>query len=578
MDRETFLAYRENAPEIARRHRELDPVAGGPARYFQYAFPPGSRVLDLGSGSGRDLAQLVGEGHTAYGVEPAPEMKAEATRAYPELSDLVFEGSLPGDLPTVAPLKEPFDGILCSAVLQHLSRAELFDSVFEMRALLRPGGRVLVSIPTRRTDLVAGHRDAQGRLFELHSLGELCLLFERTGFREIERWEGRDGLGRAGTSWATFIFELGSAENGLSTRPLDRIEAVLCRDRKVSTYKLALLRALTDVAARRSREVKWRADGNVAIPIDAVSEQWISYYWALFESDLFLPQMNGEASAGRHKLGFSSQLDALRREYEQGGGLPAFLAEWRTGCFAPGGSGSSMRPILNPLLAKVKAAVRDGPVRYAGRSTEGEPLFAWDKDTADVLVPAPLWREISLMGHWIRDSLLVRWAEQSARFADAGYADAREKVKERALRVLLTPPTPERDTRLAREIFEAIPPAERRCAWTDQRIRKKFDVDHLIPFSLWQSNELWNLLPAAHRVNANKSDHLPERRLLRERRSAILECWAMLEEKHPQRFSAELSRLSGGDGGDPEVGFSALCEAIEVTAMQRGCERWYPKG
>ena len=144
-------------------------------------------------------------------------MRAEAVRAHPELSGLLFEGSLPDGLPDLTELGGPFDGVLCSAVLQHLPRAALFDAVFSLRRLLRSRGRVLVSIPTRRDDIDEEGRDAFGRYFSGVQVGELELLFQRAGFRTLGRWEDEDSLGRRGVQWATLLFEL--AEDGKVDSP-----------------------------------------------------------------------------------------------------------------------------------------------------------------------------------------------------------------------------------------------------------------------------------------------------------------------------------------------------------------------
>ena len=102
-----------------------------------------------------------------------------------------------------------FDGAICAAVLQHLPRATLFDAIFSLRRLLRPGGRVLASIPTLRTDIDEEGRDPFGRLFSGVQAGELELFFQRAGFRTLERWEEEDSLGRGGVvRWATLLFEL----------------------------------------------------------------------------------------------------------------------------------------------------------------------------------------------------------------------------------------------------------------------------------------------------------------------------------------------------------------------------------
>jgi SAM-dependent methyltransferase len=218
MDQATFRAYAAHAGEIAQRHASSRRVVAGIAQYFAHAFDPGDRILDVGAGAGGDLAWLVSEGYQAYGMEPVAEMRAEAVRAHPELSGRLFEGSLPDDLPDLAGLGGPFDGAICAAVLQHLPSETLFDAVVSLRRLLRPGGRVLASIPTRRTDIDEEGRDPFGRLFSGVQAGELDLFFQRAGFRTLERWGEEDSLGRGGVvRWATLLFELADDGNAESS-------------------------------------------------------------------------------------------------------------------------------------------------------------------------------------------------------------------------------------------------------------------------------------------------------------------------------------------------------------------------
>ncbi len=563
MDERTRSAYSANAAQIARTHL----AAGkGVARHFAQAFAPGDRILDVGAGAGRDLAALVSEGFTAYGVEPVGAMRDQALAAFPQLDGLLVGGALPDGIDALkdqlgSPFDAPFDGLVCSAVLQHLPRGELFDAVFRLRGLLRDGGRMLVSIPVERPGVDDTGRDKLGRLFTGLQPGEFELLCQRVGFRTIGRWSDPDSAQRFGMRWAVLLFELEHAGDGLSPRPLDRIEAVLQRDRKSSTYKLALLRALTEIATTQARIVRWLPDGRVGVPAAAIADLWLEYYWQLFDSPVFLPQAGGEAKARAHKLAFAHQLDTLRAEFKGAGGLASLLTAHRQGALAP-----SHAKLYGALQNKIATTIRDMPVRHAGVSTSGK-LFGFADGR--VLVPADLWQEITLMSHWVRDSLLVRWAELIGRFAKAA---GQGGVREHALGILLEPALDERQTSHARKVYEQI--AGKQCAWSGRGVDRAFDVDHIIPFALWRNNDLWNLVPAAKAVNSKKSDLLPARKLLQARRPVILDYWQQLQEALPRQFDTELAHLTGAAGDDQQAGFEALVEAVETTALQRGAARW----
>jgi hypothetical protein len=105
-------------------------------------------------------------------------------------------------------------------------------------------------------------------------------------------------------------------------------------------------------------------------------------------------------------------------------------------------------------------------------------------------------------------------------------------------------------------------------------------VDHVIPFSLWGSNDLWNLLPVDPRVNGEKSDRLPTADLLRERQVVIVGNWQMQRDAVPEAFDQQAAHLLGRRPRGPlnweNDLFASLREAIELTALHRGVERWAP--
>ena len=98
----------------------------------------GDRVLDLGCGAGRFLAAL----HDAdpVGVEIAQAALDRAARNAPgaDLRLLEPDGSLPLEHASV-------DLVWCSEVLEHVP--DTAHLLLEVRRVLRPGGRLLVTVP-----------------------------------------------------------------------------------------------------------------------------------------------------------------------------------------------------------------------------------------------------------------------------------------------------------------------------------------------------------------------------------------------------------------------------------------------
>lgn len=68
IDATTVKFYEKDAAEIASRY---ETIASPVMRYIGATFVAGSRILNVGAGTGRDAAFLSAQGFDAYGVEPS---------------------------------------------------------------------------------------------------------------------------------------------------------------------------------------------------------------------------------------------------------------------------------------------------------------------------------------------------------------------------------------------------------------------------------------------------------------------------------------------------------------------------
>jgi hypothetical protein len=196
------------------------------------------------------------------------------------------------------------------------------------------------------------------------------------------------------------LFEL---ENCSGSRPIDTIESILNKDAKVATYKLALFRSFANIATTNYKLAQWTDDGRVKISTQALAEKWIEYYWPLIEADI--RQTTGNAIA------FQKQLKELVDYFRSRGGLSAFVLQYRNNKLS-----NEARKICKTVISKLKGTIWNQPVRYAGGGGDFS-VFQYDKSDQTVLIGSDIWKELSLMGTWIQDATILRWAELSAKIA-----------------------------------------------------------------------------------------------------------------------------------------------------------------
>ena len=150
------------------------------------AVRPGERVLDLGCGAGRFVAALRDAGADPVGVELAEAALERARRNVPgaDLRLVEPDGSLP--------LGHGEVGLVwCSEVLEHVP--DTVALLTEVRRVLAPGGRLLVTVPDHgrlRRALIAlarheAHYDPLGQHVRFYTRRSLAGALHATGFKDV---------------------------------------------------------------------------------------------------------------------------------------------------------------------------------------------------------------------------------------------------------------------------------------------------------------------------------------------------------------------------------------------------------
>ena len=157
---------------------------------------PNSKVLDIGFGSGRDLAFLRDNGFDVWGIDPAQKFVDHAKKRFPDIADHFFKTSLPNlDIPK--DLQYSFDGIILVAVWMHLPKSMYADAIRALCTLLKPQGKIILSYSiTPRT----GETE---RYFENVDSDLLQTLLKAHRCIKVSSITNKDGLAEREITWVT---------------------------------------------------------------------------------------------------------------------------------------------------------------------------------------------------------------------------------------------------------------------------------------------------------------------------------------------------------------------------------------
>ncbi|MBW3564658.1 MAG: methyltransferase domain-containing protein [Acidobacteria bacterium] len=146
---------------------------------------PGERALDVGCGTGivaRMAIEKVGPEGSVVGIDVNPAMLAVASTVVPEEAPVEWHQAPAESIPLG---DDAFDVVLCQMSLQFFQ--DRVQAIREMRRVLTPEGRVLLSLPGPMTPLFGVLEQALGRHLEPPAAGFVRQVFSLHERNEIEK-------------------------------------------------------------------------------------------------------------------------------------------------------------------------------------------------------------------------------------------------------------------------------------------------------------------------------------------------------------------------------------------------------
>jgi hypothetical protein len=295
------------------------------------------------------------------------------------------------------------------------------------------------------------------------------------------------------------------------------ISNILKHERKSNSYKIALVRAINDVALEYPHRPP---AGGVAIPLKLLAEFWLAYYWVFV--DLANPIRQGHNPTD---MSFRDELTALRLlwkttmdDNDPSAGFflknAMGMARERT-TFAP-----DLAITYDATVKEIAKAIQQ-PIKFAGPgqyTVFDKPRKLHDLENVSsipsaqptdlcLVISHDLWMTFQELSLWIEALCIHEWCL----FTETTESDSRRGI---TYTLLTARPDNRRPLRWERNQMDILIMEGQvfECPWSRRTLRRTedYDLDHIIPVAIRPINELWNLVPADPEYNSHvKRDRLP---------------------------------------------------------------------
>lgn len=326
------------------------------------------------------------------------------------------------------------------------------------------------------------------------------------------------------------------------------LSTILRHDAKVTSYKIALLRALNDVAL--SYPNLSRPGQPVLVPLRVLAEFWIAYYWPFVEPGK--PVWQGARSRRRsgisNDMAFRPALTHLRATWEQDLGVASLPSDGyvlsnelrsprKRAIYS-----RSLQTAYSAAITAISKTIEEQPVRYAGPGEWSvfEKPARYTPSPATIALPGTgtgekclrlepeIWQLFCDLSLWIEALCIHEW---SLFTENVDQGEAKRQDRGDVYRLLTSRPDNRRPLTWERNQIEILLMEGHTftCPWTGKHIgpHTTYDMDHLVPVSVLPINEMWNLVPADHTFNQHgKRDRLPTLERLAAAQPVLIQTYA----------------------------------------------------
>ena len=356
------------------------------------------------------------------------------------------------------------------------------------------------------------------------------------------------------------------------------INYIIENDSTSSTYKYALLKAVIEACQKYDHLVKFHGS-NVDIPLGLIIESWIIDY---------MPFVYKKISQQNNKRVLSNEIEVIYNEIFEELKLNSpqnldfaykqFILAMQNNTYS-----TNLNTLFFKLAKKLAKTIVTMPMKYIGKNHYG--IFKVDSLNFGHIKIAKdqIFDKIFLINRFGYFTLSKDYYYIFRYLGQALYGTSTiiSKWKEKTLVLnkdqeiiseidkILTNIIDERDTNKSRQIFSG----EQKCVWTGKIIEdNKKDIDHILPYSVWQNNDYWNLLPSDRIINQRqKKDKIPTSKLIEKRADIIIDYWKIYEKELPKTFKSQITTsLINNSEINYDEAIRSLCLKSDYLIYDRG--------